>query len=224
MGEIQSRTPDGRYGQLTAAADFEQTLNEAKRLLDGPDTSTALALLHQLEQKYIKAVAVFDLIGDALLKQGVLEEGIRYKTLHEVLKGTFKIAMEESSRSRKTSATPFPIGTSTKIPTLPVFGKTTDVILIDSMKVGGAGTGDTTCVDDVLPVTAAMGQELLRQGHYDRAFYVFSRLLQNNPDNEELALARDKAKKAASEKKVVGVLQKWLKNIENFKDDRSEPV
>ena len=42
------------------------------------------------------AAKLFDLLGDALLRRGNIEEGLRYKTLHEVLKGTFKIATDEA--------------------------------------------------------------------------------------------------------------------------------
>ena len=76
----------------SAGMEFEQVLRKAQALLSEADLEGALELLTHLEKKYVNAARLFDLLGDVLLRRGSIEEGIRYKTLHEILKGTFKIA------------------------------------------------------------------------------------------------------------------------------------
>ena len=74
---------------------------------------------------------------------------------------------------------------------------------------------------DFIPVTAAMGQEFMRQGHFDRALEIFNLLVKRNPEDQSLIQTREKARKKSREKKLLGVLRKWLENIEQMKSGRS---
>ena len=80
----------------SAGAEFDHVLKKAETLLQNADLEEALDLLTVAEKRYVRAAKLFDLLGDALLRRGNIEEGLRYKTLHEVLKGTFKIATDEA--------------------------------------------------------------------------------------------------------------------------------
>ena len=179
--------------------EFERGLDNAKDLIEKGELDQALEELLSLEDRYVRGVVLFDLLGEALLARGNIKEGVRYKTLHEVLKGTFKIVTEEAARDRTYSADVRPA----------LFREVDDSPEYD------------LDVSDFVPVTPAMGHEFLRQGHYARAASVFQKLIERNPDDSSLKKARELAAKKEKEKKLLGVFQRWLKNIEQMKADES---
>jgi tetratricopeptide (TPR) repeat protein len=196
MSETKSNAlPERNACSYTAASEFERAVNKAHDLLEKSDLDGALKILSVLESGYINCTKLFDLMGDTLLKKGDLKEGIRYKTLHEVLKGTFKIVTEHAER--RTEDRPAVIEKDT--PT----------------------SSEAAAAEPEFPVTAAMAQELMRQGHYDRAARVFARLLEMHPEDRLLREAGEKARRKYGEKELVGILQKWLSNIDRIKLDKS---
>ncbi len=72
-----------------------------------------------------------------------------------------------------------------------------------------------------LPVTATMGQECVRQGHYDRAIEIFNKLAQKNPNDLSLKEGMERARKKKNEKELLSVLQHWLKNLDTIKSGRN---
>jgi tetratricopeptide (TPR) repeat protein len=89
-------------------------------------------------------------------------------------------------------------------------------------KTEGSGQRDTHFSRDELkeslyPVTAAMGMEFLRQGHFGRAVEIFDMLVERNPDDRVLRDARERARRKMKEKKVLDTLQGWLGNAKLMK-------
>ena len=193
MSDIDSKdSSKGSGSQHSSGGLFVNGLSRARHLIQNGDLNEALDLLLGLEARYVSAVDLFDLLGEVLLARGSVKEGIRYKTLYEVLRGTFQIAIDEASR---------------------------DVLaesgLRSSLFSDGIVTGDTDLeIDDFAPVTPAMGQEFVRQGHYEQAVRVFDKLVARSPGDVALREAREAAAKKDREKKLLGVFQRWLKNIE----------
>ncbi|GEM_PF-576264 len=70
------------------------------------------------------------------------------------------------------------------------------------------------------PVTAAMGLEFMRQGHFERAEELFEELVRKHPEDESLREARDRARKRGREKRVVETLNGWLGNVKLMKLSR----
>jgi tetratricopeptide (TPR) repeat protein len=200
MSNIESKdNSKGSGSEHSSGGLFESGLSRARRLIDKGDLDQALELLLGLEAKYVNAVSLFDLLGEALLARGSVKEGIRYKTLHEVLRGTFQIVIDEGSRDALA-----------------------DSGLRPSLFDEGIMAGEMDlAIDDFAPVTPAMGQEFVRQGHYGQAMRVFDKLIARNPADVSLREARDIAQKKDSEKKLLGVFQRWLKNIEQMKSDET---
>jgi tetratricopeptide (TPR) repeat protein len=182
-----------------SAVEFERGLSLAKVLIEKGDLDNALKLLLGLEVRYVGAAAVFDLLGETLLARGNIKEGIRYKTLYGVLRGTFRIVTEEDGRD----------GIDYSGLRSPLYGES-----------GGLGE-PALDIDELIPVTPAMGHEFVRQGHYHQAVKVFDKLIARNPEDESLRQAKDEAAKKDSDQKLLGVFQRWLKNIEQMKSDES---
>lgn len=183
----------------SAGTDFEQGLSSAKDLIEKGDLDEALKELLSLEVRYVSGAILFDLLGEALLARGNIKEGVRYKTLYEVLRGTFKIVTEETTRER---------------PDL-------SGIRPSLFRDPGVPDGHDLDINDFVPVTPAMGHEFVRQGHYARAVSVFQKLIERNPDDQSLREAKDLATKKETDKKLLGVFQRWLTNIEQMKADES---
>ncbi len=185
-----------------SSGSFEQTLSKAGHLIEQGNIDSALALLSTLEFEYVRGARLFSLMGELFLRRGDVQMGIRYKVLHEVLKGTFQIAMDEVKRQRRQG------------------------IIIDQPESGssllpgehGSGKNKT---EDFIPVTAAMGHEFMRQGHYGSAQKIFSELAAKNPEDPALKQALEEARKKSHEKRIVGVLQGWLSNLEQMKSKPS---
>ena len=91
----QPQRPGDFACPYSADSEFDQALRQVQGLLQEGKLEPALDLLLELEKKYIQAVRLFDLLADVLLRSGQIKPGIRYKTLHEILRGTYKIAKEE---------------------------------------------------------------------------------------------------------------------------------
>jgi len=208
----------------SAGVEFEQALSRARALFRDGDLEGALELLVHLEKKYVNAAKLFDLLGEVLLRLGNIGEGIRYKTLHEILKGTFRIAAAESTAYGQSAAQKQLAGH----PACPVSEaaarapRTTRLVRKDGIL--GPEEEVQAGEMDFIPVTAAMGQEFMRQGHFDKAFEIFRLLALKNPEDEALPQARERARKKSREKKVLSVLHRWLENIEQMKAGRSSVV
>jgi tetratricopeptide (TPR) repeat protein len=186
-----------------ASSAIEQVLTVADELVANSNLDGALALLLALEQDYIHGVRLFDLLGDIFLKRGETQVGVRYKVLHEVLRGTFMIAMEETVRNLESSNQE-----DAQRPSVREF------------TLKSHGPGESPAYKEFMPATAAMGHELMRQGHYDQALQIFTVLLSKNPQDSGLKRAKDQAKKRLNEKRIVTVLQGWLGNLDKIKSDR----
>jgi len=198
---------DSKLDQLSGkpvASLFEQVLEEAKALMAGSDPDRALNLLSALERDYVRGVRLFALLGDIFLQRGETHLGIRYKVLHEVLSGTFRIAMEETRRDQEPSVQNAELRR-----------------LLDEAGPRVSLRSETQAYEQFMPATAAMGHELLRQGHFDQALQIFTVLLAKNPGDPNLKQARDHARKRLNEKKIVNVLQNWLGNLDKIKSNRS---
>lgn len=206
---------------FSAGADLDQALTRAKSLLQSEELDACLDVLASLEKRYVRAVNIFELLGELHLKLGNIEEGIRYKTLYDTLRGTFQIA-GEAKKSRLSDAAeapefeapctaasvpewPAPVAASTAKPEFRSFAPELrpEVLIPES---GG-----------LFPVTTAMGEEFVRQGHFDRAAAIYGQLLKHNPEDEGLKKSLADARRKTREKKMLGVLQTWLSNIEKIK-------
>ena len=98
MSGTQSKDFSAEFScPYSAGMDFEQAIAKARSLCASGDLEGAHELLSHLEKRFVRAARLFDLYGDVLLQRGFVKDGIRYKTLHEILKGTFKIAKEEAN-------------------------------------------------------------------------------------------------------------------------------
>jgi hypothetical protein len=185
----------------------------------------SLDLLNDLERTYVRTVEVFNLLGDVLIRMGHLEDGIRYKSLFEILRGTFRIAGEER-KQRKSPRGRHHIPESYDIEAL--LGEKGPCPSASYQPVGGpperpAGPeGEAVRQEGPFPVTVAMADEFMRQGHFDRAAALFDTLAEKRPDDETLKLARERAHKKSREKRLLQLLQGWLRTIQEMKAELSE--
>jgi uncharacterized protein HemY len=198
-------TEIGHDGATTQpqTTDFDVLLAQAERLLDSSDWEAALEQLLVLQEKYVAATRLFEMIGDAYMRRRDFEQGIRYKTLHEVLKSTLNAQRlcRPQGRERAQASAP---------------------------RAGEMEVSDESPKPQTPPVsppithcTSAMGHELFRQGHYEKALEIFDALLEKKPEDDALVEARDAARKKIRERRVLGVLEKWLSNIESMKSGRT---
>lgn len=204
----------------SAGMDFEQAIAKARSLYAEGDLDGAQELLSHLEKRYVRAARMFDLYGDVLLRRGFVKDGIRYKTLHEILKGTFKIAKEEADAMEAKMRRIAPSrAAATDYLTTPELGAKGTASAPEPEPVWAAELEESepAASDELFPVTAAMGREFIRQGHYARAVDVFNVLLEKTPDDTDLRDARERAHAMLRKKKLLGVLQGWLENIEKWK-------
>jgi hypothetical protein len=205
MSDTESKGTQSTFG--AAAHALEEALAHAERLFRDSDFDGALALLSALEEDYVHGARLFNLLGDVFLQRGETQLGIRYKVLHEVLRGTFQIAMEETQRHRE-FASELPVGAAASV---------SDAEVPHAIPV----PGEPQVYQEYMPVTAAMGHELMRQGHYERALETFTILSTKNPQDLNLKKAKEHARKRCNEKRIVGMLQRWLGNLDKVKSDRS---
>jgi hypothetical protein len=207
----------------SAGMDFEQAIAKARSLFASGDLEGAHELLIHLEKRFVRAARLFDLLGDVLLQEGFVKDGIRYKTLHEILKGTFKIAKEEAdAMETRLRGIGLPVGA----PDSEALAKPKPAPDAEDL-AAGTPTSWETALDErdseeagpLFPITAAMGREFMRQGHYDRAQEVFDALAAQSPDDTELREAQERAGEMRRKKKLLGILQGWLENIEKMKTE-----
>jgi len=194
---------------------FRRGLRKARSLIrDDNDPDAALDLLRRLEVDYVLGAEIFGLMAEVQRRKGNIPAGVRYQTLCDVLKGNFKIVEEDLTEA----GIVFRAGIRDKDETL--LGEAFQRIL-EPPPLPLVDAGQVSEGDEFVPVTAAMGQEFMRQGHHERALAIYDRLLQANPDDESLKQAREAAGKKVREKRVLEIFQGWLKNINRMK---SEPL
>lgn len=194
-----------------AELDFETGLKRARLLHENGDHEGAILLLEELEEKYVHGAEVFDILGDALLAKGDVAAGIRYKTVHQVLKGTFRIIEDRSPRQESILA----VG---------VEAAQTAEEEADREVNPAVTPAEVEEVDEsVVPITRSMAQQLMSQGHYDRAAGILDRLVLQNPNDDSLRNTRDVARRKQREKRLLEVFQRWLGNIEKMKASESFP-
>lgn len=180
---------------------FSAGLKSAETLMKLKDWEGAIDLLSNLQAEYVKSVRVFDLMGDVLLKQGNTKEGVRFKTLHEVLRGTFKIVEEETSYADVSTA---------------------DKDSVDSVKVSQVVIDRPTDeASDYFPLTESVAKECMRQGHFDKGVAVLTKLLRERPGDKALETALEEAREKQRGKQLLKIFQQWLKNIEEMKSGRA---
>ncbi|MEW6140666.1 MAG: hypothetical protein AB1733_20785 [Thermodesulfobacteriota bacterium] len=194
-----------------AELDFETGLKRARLLHETGEHESAIRLLEELEHKYVYAVEVFDILGDALLAKGDVAAGIRYKTVHQVLKGTFRIIGDRSPRQKSIPVVDLEAAQTTE--------EEAGREVIHAVTPAEVGEVD----ESVVPITRSMAQQLMSQGHYDRAAGILDRLVLQNPDDDSLRKTRDVARRKQREKRLLEVFQRWLGNIEQMKASESSP-
>ncbi len=221
MSHSYSTEADARIaGKPFGGLSLEEGIEKARLFLRDGNPREALALLTGLESRYVGAVKLFDLIGDVLLSMGELDEGVKYKTLHQIVSGTFRIMTEArkprtdmphicSEPSLETRPEPCPSEEFAGSP----------VEIADETEVPAMPAGILEAEGRLFPATSSMAKEFMRQGHYERAAEIFEMLADNNPGDSSLRMAADKARKKGKEKKVLNILESWLANIEKMKSD-----
>ncbi len=214
MNEDDSKVGFGESNSFASPdSGLEQGLKEAKALLRNNDLELALGLLTRLENKFVSGIELFNILGDVLLRRGHTEEGAHYKALYKVLKGIFSVMMRDARG-------PLPAGgAAAPETTLPCeSGVLEEGPLPFGWKPGADLEGEA---DEFLPVTAAMANIFMRQGHFARALEIYDRLLIKDPDDFSVKEAREQALKKNQKKELLEVLQRWLVNIEQMKSGRS---
>ncbi|MEW6351055.1 MAG: hypothetical protein AB1646_18515 [Thermodesulfobacteriota bacterium] len=235
--------------------EFEELLGKAEECLQEQEVARALAILVELQKRYVASVRLFDLLGEALLRQGKTEAAFRNKALHQVLKGVYLSVIPDSddmvsflppaSRMRADEASPLQAtdicasGKNRDLSPLQAEDTRLEPAMTDTGDLAGrrsappparqqAGGQDglprpacanhsTELQDSLFPVTLAMGHEFLRQGHFHRAQEIFRVLSERHPGDPSIAEALESAMKKNREKQLLGVFQRWLKNIEMMK-------
>lgn len=186
---------------------IEELVEKAEFLLEEECFEEAIAVLRNVEARYIEYVRIFDLLGEALKYTGNNFEAIRYRTLHEVLKGTFGILQETRTPQEEIAGDLPSLGNESR----PTWKRTEDRLAWQK-----SARGHKTHVDEVHR-TLSMGQEFVRQEHYDKALDIFDELAAKDPKNQAVVQAIESAVKKRNEKHVLKVLQKWLNNLDAVK-------
>jgi tetratricopeptide (TPR) repeat protein len=189
----------------TFFAGFEGGLKLLRMRIDQGDIEGALEALLELEKKYVRGAVLYDLLGDVLLARGDIRQGVRYKTLYQILKGTFTIVAKEAAQDAITPR---------REP-----GAELDASELQVPRMGPPTPGepDAVGIGDFVPITASMAQEFMRQGHYERAASIFAELSNKNPNDESLSRQRELALQKMKEKRLLQVFRRWLTNIEQIK-------
>lgn len=210
MNPIDSHANPTEDSHSNPGLDFETGMRQARAHLEKGEVDSALEVLSALEKNYVGASAIFEILGDAFLAKGDVGEGIRYKTLHQILKGTFRIVREESARGRLAQQGPTSIPPEVSRPAARRF-----------LQQGTVRSDEERAEEEVVPVTLSMAQELMRQGHYDRASRIFDRLLLQSPEEQSVKEARDVARRKRRDKHLLNIFQRWLTNIEHIRSGES---
>ncbi len=165
----------------------------------------------KLEKRFLAGSRLFDLLGEVLVRQGKIEDGIRYRALYQELKRTLDAALEGDQAYQPRS------------------GTLRDRDLAPAQESPGRLNAETrgepyhlgTVEPAFTPVTAAMGQELMKQGHFDRALAIFSVLVERSPGDEKLREVRDQARRRSRDQHTLRTLGHWLEKIDRMKAGRS---
>lgn len=194
---------------------FRTGLRKARSLIrDDNDPDAALDLLRRLEVDYVLGAEIFDLIAEVQRRKGNVLSGVRYQTLYDVLRGNFNI-VEEDLAEAGVALLPGPRRHEAETLLSEAFQQ-----ILQPPRMPEVDAGQVS-EDEFVPITAAMGHEFMRQGHHERALVIYDRLLQSNPDDENLKQAKDAARKKVREKRALEIFQGWLKKINRMK---SEPL
>ena len=210
MDEIESDSDLSASGSArTGLSEFEPELRRAGELLRQNDLNGAFALLSRLEASYLRGAEVFLLLGEVLHRLGQTSRAARYRTLHDILRANFGIIDDGEARAETREILEFQHATDTSIsfPEEPLGTQ------------AGLREENETALEPFVPLTAAMAEELIRQGHHKRALEIYDRLLARNPEDAALLEAKNLAKRKAHEKRVLGVFEVWLKNIQRMKGE-----
>jgi len=203
------------HSNHSVATEFEEGMRKARLLLESDDLDGCLKILGCLEEKYVHAVKIFDLFGDAFLHRGNVPDGIRYKTLHSVLAAIFETIIVETPEAKQTYAEN----------NVPSSGKTeslSDEECFDSLSYSSEdfpSLEEEFAHQGLVPITAAMGHEFMKQGHFDLARDIFDKLLKKYPGDESLKENRSHANRMNREKRLLGFLHSWLRNIKRMKSN-----
>lgn len=195
--------------ECTGLSGFESELGRARELLRDNDLGAAFALLSRLEAGYLRGAEIFLLLAEVLHRLGQTSKATRYRTLYDVLKANFGIIVQAERRAEMPEPLEFPRAMDTSFSFL---GEPAGQQADNSEE-------SETLLDAFVPVTAAMAEEFVRQGHYKRAVEIYDRLLAQDPEDAALREAKDLAKKRAHEKRVLGFFDVWLKNIQRMKSE-----
>jgi hypothetical protein len=183
--------------------DFDALLSRGETLLRSGDVDGALGQLLALQERYVAATRLFYVIGEAYMRGMDLREGVRYKTLYEVLTSTLNAQRLVKARGEEATSGRYLEGGLSELQR--------QQARQEPQKIDAPATHHT----------AAMGQELMRQGHFNKALQIFDRLVQAHPQDEGLLEARETARRKSRESQLLGVLERWLHNIEDMKSGRS---
>jgi hypothetical protein len=214
MNNSHSKTsvsePQGELG-----SQMESRLERASDLLKSNAPGEAVEILRGLEREYVRCSRLFSLLGEALISSGKIEEGIRYKTLHEILRGTFQTLDDVSRLTARPRA---------EIPEVrPESSERGSLVTLPEEEPPVAETVEEAPEPEVsLPLTATMGHECVRQGHYDKAIDIFRKLALKNPNDSSLNEGIERARKKKNENELLSVLQHWLKNLDTIKSGRKD--
>ena len=196
-------------------------LIRAQALLDEGDSQGCLDVLRVLEKEYKKATHVFDLLGDVFIQDGDLQRGTRYKTLFSVLQKVLNAVddgetQENGRESKSARAAP---GQLTSLPTS--FSQQR----LEREKVATREIHEVdSATTDFVPVTPAIGKQLMIQGHFSLALSVFERLLTENPLDQDIQQLRDEAAKMKKQERSLEIMRGWLRNIEKMRSQQRNPT
>jgi tetratricopeptide (TPR) repeat protein len=210
MDDMESKNDLSAFESArTDMLEFEPGLRRASELLQENDLDSAFALLSKLEAGYLRGAEVFLLLGEVLRRLGQTSRATRYKMLYDILRANFGIIDEAESRTEVREALEFhrAVEAATSFLEDPLGSK------------AYSGEEDPDSLEAIVPVTSAMAEQLMRQGHYKRAVEIYDRLLAKDPEDTGLMGAKDTAKKKAQEERVLGVFEIWLKNIQRMKGE-----
>jgi len=210
MNEFDQKNSSAETEVPSAEYEFEQRLGRARELLQNADFERALQLLHDLEAQYVRASGLFDLLGEVLIRRGHIDEGLRYKKLHQILHWTLQLA-REGRRPRKTTVDRMTDDYKDRLTTRGASDEPKDAYCPELKE-------ETPSLDLTLtPMTASMAHELIRQGHLGQALEILNILVEQNPEDEALREVRRRAREHMREDSTLRTLTAWLKTIEQMK-------
>ncbi|MBI5571049.1 MAG: hypothetical protein HY914_13985 [Desulfomonile tiedjei] len=203
-GADPGETSNATNSSSSALAPFEELLATARARYESADLDGALDILLGLEKRYLAATPLFELLGNVCIKRGDLRRAVRYKTLYEMICAALNVERRAEFPESESLA-----------------------VLLEKQKPVEKRM-EPPCAakeDEIGPppthFTAAMGHELMKQGHYGQALHVFNVLVEKNPEDGALREAREKARRKARERHVVGILERWLDNVQRLTADRA---